>query len=205
MLDYFEQELKIVPPSRIAFLTFTRAARLEVLKRASLPENELPWVKTIHAICYKLLRVKQQQMTSVRDLKKFGKSIGVEIHGMVHDPWSLDAISGTQEPTIADRLLQLNHLGRHRKLFLKDTLRYAATDLDFHYAKWFTEAYRAWKTSERQYDYTDLLTRYLDVGKPLDVDVVFIDEAQDLSKLQWEVTHKLGSKAARRYLAGDDD
>lgn len=205
MLDRFAAELQSVNPERIAFLTFTRAARLEALSRSTLPENQLPWVKTIHAICYKLLRVRQGDMMGIRDLKNFGKEIGVDIRGVIHDPWSLESVTNGQEATVADRLLQLNHLGRHRQLHLKDTLRYAATDLDFHYAKWFTEAYRSWKTSKNLYDYTDLLTVYLKSGKPLDVEVMFIDEGQDLSQLQWAVTHKLGANVKRRYLAGDDD
>src|SRR5688572_3960216 len=109
MLDHFERQLKETSADRIAFVTFTRPARLEALSRASLPEAELPWVKTIHAICYKLLSVKQNQMISVRDLKEFGKKVGAEIRGVLHDPWSLESTTGgNQEPTIADRLLQLN-------------------------------------------------------------------------------------------------
>jgi DNA helicase-2/ATP-dependent DNA helicase PcrA len=206
MLENFERELTEVKPDRLAFLTFTRSARLEVLSRTELTEEQLPWVKTIHAICYKLLGVGQNQMVDTAALKQFGKKLGVEIKGTLHDPWSLESVNGTNaEPSIADRLLQLNHLGRHRKLHLRQTLRYAPTDLDFHYAKWFTEAYRHWKTAERLLDYTDLLTEYLLRGRALDLDVMFIDEAQDLSYLQWDVTRKLGATVQRRYLAGDDD
>ena len=36
-------------------------------------------------------------------------------------------------------------------------------------------------------------------------DVVFIDEAQDLSPLQWKLYDVLKTKAKDIYLAGDDD
>lgn len=206
MLELFEEELQRVKPDRIAFLTFTRSAKTEVLSRASMAESDLPWVKTIHAICYKLLRVQNNQMISIRDLKDFGKRIGTEIRGVLHDPWSLDSQGPVnQQPTIADRLLQLNHLGRHKGWKLKEMLRHAPTDLEFHFAKWFTESYREWKKAEHRFDYTDLLTRYLTDGRELDIDVIFVDEGQDLSKLQWEVVRKLGRNAKRRYIAGDDD
>lgn len=39
----------------------------------------------------------------------------------------------------------------------------------------------------------------------LPVDIVFVDEAQDLSKLQWSVVHKLAGQARQMYIVGDDD
>ncbi len=36
-------------------------------------------------------------------------------------------------------------------------------------------------------------------------DVVFIDEAQDLSPIQWKLYDILKSKSKKIYLAGDDD
>jgi superfamily I DNA/RNA helicase len=204
MLQFFEKELKQVKPNRIAFLTFTRAARLEALGRASLSELELPFVKTIHAICYRQLGVSQSQMVQTKHLKSFGKRLGVEISGYNPDTFSLDALTMPQVSK-GDKLLQMNHLGRHRMVHLKTMMKDAPQDIDWHFAKWFTESYRAWKKAEGIYDYTDLLTEYLRIGGPLPIDVIFIDEGQDLSKLQWEVVHHLGRFAKRRYIAGDDD
>ena len=34
---------------------------------------------------------------------------------------------------------------------------------------------------------------------------MFIDEAQDLSLLQWEMVRKIWSRAEKTYIAGDDD
>jgi hypothetical protein len=141
-----------------------------------------------------------------KDLREFGKTIGVTLTGYMPELTAMNITEGmTQQPTKADRLLQLNHLGRHRGVHLKEALKGAPAELDFQYAKWFTEAYRAWKTKRHLYDFTDILTEYLRRGKELDVDVLFVDESQDLSWLQWQVVHKLGVNIIRRYLAGDDD
>jgi ATP-dependent exoDNAse (exonuclease V) beta subunit len=35
--------------------------------------------------------------------------------------------------------------------------------------------------------------------------VLFIDEAQDLSLLQWEMVRKIWGEAEKTYIAGDDD
>ena len=36
-------------------------------------------------------------------------------------------------------------------------------------------------------------------------EVLFIDEAQDLSLLQWEMVKQIWSRAEKTYIAGDDD
>lgn len=205
LLELFEEELERVSPKRIAFLTFTRAARQTALERSGRSEDELPYLRTVHAICYRQLGMTQGQIVKPKDIVEFGKKVGVELKGNLKNPWSEEDLVGWTKPAVGDILLQLNHLGRHRQLHLKDTLRFADLELDLRYARWFTIEYRNWKTRESLLDYTDLLTEYLARGEPLDIDVMFIDEAQDLSRLQWDVVNKLGSNAQRIYLAGDDD
>ena len=206
MLDHFERELADVPANRIAFLTFTRSARMEALERSSRPPSSLPYLKTIHAICYAQLGIKHGQMAKLQDLREFGTRIGIEITGNMNDPWIEEDLEYTRKnATPGDKLMQLNHLGRHRMMSLKEAMRGAPGDIDFKFAKWFTLAYREWKNLESLVDYTDLLTEYLERGRPLNIDVMFVDEAQDLSALQWAVVHKLGEKAKRVYIAGDDD
>jgi len=206
LLEYLERELDSgIPAERIAFLTFTRAARLEALHRTGKTEKEFPYCKTIHSICYHQLGIGRDQIVRPENIRIFGKKLGVKLTGSDLDPWIEEYERGLEPATKDDVLLQINHHGRHRKIMLQEALENAPDDIDFKYAVWFTKAYRAWKTAEGILDYTDLLSRYVEYGKPLDIDVLFIDEAQDLSKLQWEVVNILGQKAGTWYVAGDDD
>lgn len=204
LLELLALELTRVDPHRIAFLTFTRAARKEALDRTGKLQTELPWVRTLHSVCYQLLGMDQERMVKRSHLQQFGTLIGEKITGNLLDPWLQEELGQSwKPPTRNDELLRLNHLGRHRQIHLREAL--FETSHDWQYARWFTQAYHDWKQHECLLDYTDLLSRYLLEGKPLDIDVLFIDEAQDLSKLQWLVAHKLGARAQRMYLAGDDD
>ena len=54
-------------------------------------------------------------------------------------------------------------------------------------------------------DYTDMLQNFLVDGDIPKLDVMFVDEAQDLSPLQWAVVRKLAERADKIYVAGDDD
>lgn len=206
LLRVLQKELQTTSARRVAFLTFTRAARQEVLARTQKADEDLPFCRTIHAICYRLLHVHRDQMVTPRLLKAWGKEIGMELSGRAPDPLAEDAYGEGVQATIGDRMLAINHLGRHRRVGLRamlDTSDDPEITLDL--AKWFTESYRHWKEQENLLDYTDLLVQYLHRGATLDVDTLFVDEAQDLSKLQWLVVDKLGSACQRVYLAGDDD
>jgi len=206
LLEYLEKELEAgVLPHRVAFLTFTRAARYEALQRTQKTNEEFPYLKTIHSICYHQLGTGRDQIVRPEDIRVFGKKIGIKLTGNELDPWIEEFERGNDAPTRDDMLLQVNHQGRHRKIMLKEALQETPLDIDWHYASWFTNAYRNWKVSEGMLDYTDLLTDYVEFGEPLDIDVLFVDEAQDLSKLQWDVVNILGAKAQRWYTAGDDD
>jgi len=58
-------------------------------------------------------------------------------------------------------------------------------------------------------DFNDLLEDFItkfDSDKPTNkFEVLFIDEAQDLSLLQWDMVRKIWSRADKTYIAGDDD
>ena len=50
-----------------------------------------------------------------------------------------------------------------------------------------------------------MLERFVADCGPLDVDAALVDEAQDLSRLQWRVVRHAFTNAARLFVAGDDD
>ena len=54
-------------------------------------------------------------------------------------------------------------------------------------------------------DFTDLLEDFIAKSLPGSLEVLFIDEAQDLSLIQWEMVRHLWKYAKKTYIAGDDD
>ena len=88
LMQYLEKELQDgTDPHRLAFLTFTRAARVEALTRTGKTDEDFPFLRTIHAICYRQLAVSQDQIVRPKDLRVFGKQIGIKLTGTTHDPW----------------------------------------------------------------------------------------------------------------------
>ena len=50
-----------------------------------------------------------------------------------------------------------------------------------------------------------MITHFIDNEEAPYLKVLIIDEAQDLTPLQWKMVHKLADRAERIYIAGDDD
>ena len=67
------------------------------------------------------------------------------------------------------------------------------------------ENYAEFRKFHKVSDFTDVLEWFVLNNKPLPVDVAIIDEAQDLTTLQWEVCRVAFSQCKRVYVAGDDD
>jgi DNA helicase-2/ATP-dependent DNA helicase PcrA len=68
----------------------------------------------------------------------------------------------------------------------------------------FAESYRKFKEEIGKIDFADQIERFLRADEPLDIDVLFVDEAQDLSRVQWRVVDLLSRSASKVYIAGDD-
>jgi DNA helicase-2/ATP-dependent DNA helicase PcrA len=67
----------------------------------------------------------------------------------------------------------------------------------------FARTYAELKRERNIFDFSDMLVQA--TGTPLDVDVAFVDEAQDLSLAQWELVKSLVPNVRRIVVAGDDD
>ena len=68
------------------------------------------------------------------------------------------------------------------------------------------EYLKEFKKSRNLYDFTDMLLEFnLRPETWPEIEVLIVDEAQDLSLVQWNVITNLISKCKRAYIAGDDD
>jgi DNA helicase-2/ATP-dependent DNA helicase PcrA len=67
--------------------------------------------------------------------------------------------------------------------------------------------YRKYMNDKGLLDFTDLLEMFADADDTYypKLEVAIIDEAQDLSPLQWKIADRLIKRATKSYIAGDDD
>ena len=191
-------------PSKIGYLAFTKKAASEALTRAvskfDLDPDELPYFRTIHSLCYKCLGIKRSDVIGSDNFKELGEILGERITGS----WNM-AEGSPKTVTKADKMLFMENISRNKTNPFKEEWQTSSTDYSWIHFDWFCKSYRKYKDTRFLLDYTDMLEQFLNSNNVPELDVLFIDEAQDLSSLQWKCIRKIADRSKEVYIAGDDD
>lgn len=207
LLGVVETELDSgIPPDRIGFVSFTRRATGEAVERAvsrfNLTERDLPYFRTLHSLAFAGLGVRRSQVLQKEHYLKFGNALGEVITGT--GPGE-DGLFGSRA-TRGDVMLFIDSLARTRRVSLYSQWRLVAPDdVEWAAQERFSRALRKFKSDMNLLDFTDMLERFPAEGFVPKLDALVIDEAQDLSTLQWAVVERLAEHAKRIYVGGDDD
>lgn len=186
----------------IAYLSFTRAAANEALRRLGVTSSSK--VCTLHALCFRLLGLSPMQTVDWAKLRRFGEAVGVPIRASTA---TSDDLRGME---IGDQMLAIESLARNMAIPEHDAyFHHSNRPETFETYRYFVESYRSWKNANGYWDFTDMLQGYLATPAPIrhGAKVVFVDEAQDLSNLQWSVLRRMYEQegVAEVMVAGDDD
>jgi superfamily I DNA/RNA helicase len=202
LMTLIEDALKSgVPPERIAFVSFTKSAVREAVdrfaKKFGFAQNRAPHFRTVHSMCYRELGLRRDQVLDARKLRDFGREIGVRITG---------GAPGEEAPTIeGDRMVFIMSVASAKRIRLKEAWEDLG-EVDWTTLKWFADSLSKMKKHRGWMDFSDMLEEYVkSASRALDVDLAVVDEAQDLTLLQWEVAEKAFAQARRWIVAGDDD
>ena len=177
-------------PERVGFLAFTKAAANEALKRLGLRRSKT--IRTLHSLAYEMTKVNRAQVVDHWKLQDFSQVVGFRVTGQ--------SILEVGELLPGDELLAEHsyHVATCGNIL-------NGTDPDL--ASWFSQSYMKWKKAYGYVDFNDMLGNVLDsrCDADLGLEWLFVDEAQDLSPLQWRVIEKLAGKIPNIVIAGDDD
>lgn len=206
LLGIVDEELQAgTPPGRIAYVSFTRRAAREAMDRAcarfGLTPARLPWFRTLHSLCFWALGLTPHDVLERQRLREFGDWCGVPVTGRL--TWDEGTTFG-MEP--GDRILHMENLARVRCRPLREQYDADDDDLPWVEVDRVSRALVEFKRAHHLLDYTDMLQQLVAAGDwRAGLDVVLVDEAQDLSALQWAVVDKVAAGARRVVVAGDDD
>lgn len=205
LLDQVEQELAGgVPPDRLGFVTFTRKARDEAVGRAcarfGLTPGDLPYFVTLHALGFRQMGLRSEQVLDDDHFLALSDFLGMTITGKG------GATEGQLiQRGLGDKMLFHYNLSRNCLRSPQEHHSQALEPFDWWVFERFCRGLEQFKKSWGLFDYTDMLSHWIDGGQKPALDVLFVDEAQDLSKLQWRAVEKLAEGARRVVVAGDDD
>jgi len=196
-----------VLPTRVAYITHTKAACEEVKSRVfeqlGISKKEMKWFRTIHSLCCGMTQITYNDIWGYKDAQDFKRDTGYYIKGNF-DVEALEEFGVEDEGY--DVVLFADQLAKSQCKDLAEIVPMMPPSAKLLNPHEFLDTYDAWKNENGKKDFTDMLLEYRD-GQydPGEVDVVIVDEAQDLSKLQWQIVEKYAANADELYIAGDDD
>lgn len=206
LLSIVEQELASgTNPMDMGYFAFTRKAATEARDRAvqKFPhlnaKTDFPWFRTLHSLAYHCLGVSNKDLMSGTDYAVFAKETGLKVSANVE--------TGEDFIVQADNaILNEINIARIRSEDLRTHYNKSEMEIEWFHFEFVERAYRRFKAANMLMDFTDLLERVAESPERLpELKVLIIDEAQDLSRLQWKLVTALQNKAKRTYIAGDDD
>ncbi len=203
LLEILSEELGSgISPRQIAFVSFTRKgayeARDRVLDQFPYSQRELPFFKTLHSIAFKATGAQSAQVLQREHYKELGEMTGFPFKGFIRedDPFS---------SALGDTLMFILGYARNTRQSLENTWKQIGRDIDWMKLRYMHETLEKYKRTHHLIDFTDMIEQFIEEQESLPVTVAMIDEAQDLSKLQWEMAKLAFSDVDRLYIAGDDD
>ena len=205
LLGLIEDELESgTQPESIGFFTFTKKAVTEGKQRAmakfSISDKDLPYFRTLHSLAFRQLGLTRESVVSNTDIKDLNEKLNLRLTGRTTtDDGHLFGM------THDDRLAFIENLARMRNIPLEQQWHEVEDAVGWFELERFARGLQLFKEDRLLVDYTDMLYKFLHEGDVPSLDVMFVDEAQDLSPLQWAVVRKVAEKAKKIYVAGDDD
>ena len=99
------------------------------------------------------------------------------------------------------QLAKLRNISFEKQYDLKEHTQ----DVEFNKLKIIANELERYKKEYNLVDFNDMILNFIKSNASPNFDVVFIDEAQDLSLMQWDMVKTIWNRTADNYIAGDDD
>ena len=208
----------------IGYFTFTNIAANEALSRISeklnINKHEFIGFSTLHSLATRIGGSLGKKLCGKDDLRKFDEGIGAREEWMKEGDLS-SVVVRPDHPVLNAYSLKLNKISleieykssttavvEKLKNFFKLPDEAIQSDL-LGYSKNYCQAYESFKIKNSLADFNDVIVNVV-AGKFPDhrmpsFELLIIDEAQDLTNLQWKFVEKLTKKAKKTIIAGDDD
>lgn len=195
LLKQLDEELNNLDAIDIGFVSYTKRGVNEgkhrFMLKYGIKEEKLPYFGTIHSLCFQALGLRKVQVLQPEHYKLFSDKVGINFRGFYNADY------GSKD----DEYLHAIELKAH--------------NIDM-FSRWFAECEQdkyayiekelgRMKQQLGLLDYTDMLLDYIANGSVLPVKVAYVDEAQDLTPLQWNVVKKMFANSTKLVAAGDDD
>ena len=195
------------PLDRIGYFAFTKKAAYEARDRLLetylfLKKKDVKYFRTLHSFAFRYLGLKEENVMQEEHYKIIGEECGLRIKYATYEQndfngiftsnseyLSLINLAAVKRINVLDQLDKNEHLGKIER----DKLQIVEKHIEDY------------KQTYGLIDYNDMIKKFTAQQQCPSFEVIFVDEAQDLSLLQWDMIKLLQQNSKDVYIAGDDD
>jgi len=203
-----------IHPREIAYVSFTKRAAIEAKERAiekfkQFNEKDFLNFSTMHSLAFNNENLKpmfQNNTMENSNYKELGKGISLNFIDGKEAVWENPFNDEDGTLSSSNRYLQQVNLAVVKEMSVNDLF-----DLERPYnlkkdiAILLEEKLEEYKREKYLFDFNDFLLQFVALEEMPKFRVLIIDEAQDLSHIQWNVIDRLSEVADHTHVAGDDD
>ena len=199
---------KGTPLNQIGYFAFTRKAAGEardrfLAKNEDLTKKDIKYFQTLHSLAFNNLGLKEENVMQEGNYKVIGETCGIQIKYAAYETNNFNGIfSSNSEYLSLINLARVKQISAEQQFDLNEHLTWITREKLIAIEKEINN----YKKAHGLIDFTDMLQKFLDKGKPPPFKVIFVDEAQDLSLIQWSMLKKIEEETqCDVWIAGDDD
>ena len=207
LIKYVKTFVKLgTPIDKIGYFAFTTKAANEAVDRMldaypNLQKKNLKHFRTLHSLAFTQLGMKKAQVMQDEHYEDIGRKLGIEVTVYSNGEEKTGFVDSDSE------YFNIINAARIKNVSIEEEYNtdMYSEDIDKHQLKILKEEVDNYKQAYGLVDFTDMIERFNVAELCPKYDVIFVDEAQDLSPIQWKMYDILKKNSKHIILAGDDD
>ena len=207
LIKYVKTFVKLgTPIDKIGYFAFTTKAANEAIDRMldaypRLQRKDLKYFRTLHSLAFTQLGMKKAQVMQDEHYEDIGRKLGIEVTVYSNGEEKTGFVDSDSE------YFNIINAARIKNVSIEEEYNtdMYSEDIDKHQLQILKDEVDNYKQAYGLVDFTDMIERFNVAELCPKYDVIFVDEAQDLSPIQWKMYDILKKNSKYVILAGDDD
>ena len=207
LIKYVKTFVKLgTPIDKIGYFAFTKKAAEEAVDRMldaypRLQKKDLKHFRTLHSLAFTQLGMKKSNVMQDEHYQDIGRKLGIEVTVYSNGEEKTGFVDSDSE------YFNIINAARIKNVTIEEEYNtdMYSEDIDKHQLQILKDEVDNYKYSYGLVDFTDMIEKFNVSELCPKYDVVFVDEAQDLSPIQWKMYDILKKNSKHVILAGDDD
>jgi len=208
LMQIIEEHLEAgMNPQHIAFVSFSRKSIQEAKERAkqrfNLTDKDLINFRTLHSTGFSGLQIKREDVMSSTDYQELGRMLGEDF---IMNTQPEDGVLIPSDIRRGSKYMKIIDRARYRMIDIaQEWKEHDTSDISFFKCRQIQDQLIEYKSKLGKLDFVDMIDVYAQTVEPPRLEVLIVDEAQDLTPLQWTMVQHMATNTDEVWIAGDDD